>query len=271
MSLFSKIRGTLETIFQLGGPTGPNLKNNSGAVEARNSADSAFAVMRAASPVGDNDVANKTYVDTLAFRTVVAAQFNGNNALPSNTSTEQFYVVTTTGANATIGQLLWDDGSGSGTVTVLAAASRAIITAAAFSGGTITLAASSEYYWNGSAWALIGPQSATSGVVRMIRFAITNAASQSSATSIPANAFVREAWLEVTTPYSAGGTIAIGQTGTTNLLMGTGDNTPQTAGTYQLMQDTAWGASALAVLVTVGGSPAVGVGAVVVTYAVPDA
>jgi hypothetical protein len=271
MSLWSKIRGTLEALFQIGGPTGPQLKNNAGAVEARNSADTAYAVMRGGAPVGDNDLATKTYVDTLAFRTVVSAQFNGNNALPSNSSTEQFYVVTTTGPNATIGQLLWDDGSNAGTVTVLAAASRAIITNAAFSGGTITLAATSEYYWTGAAWALIGPQTATSGVVRTIRFAITNAASQSSASQIPANAFVREAWLEVTTPYSAGGTIAIGQTGTASLLMATGDNVPQTAGTYQLMQDTAWGASALAVLVTVGGSPAAGAGVVLVSYVVPDA
>jgi hypothetical protein len=55
MSLFSKIRGTIETLFQLG-LGGPQLKNNSGVVEVRNSTDAAFAIARAASPVGTNDL-----------------------------------------------------------------------------------------------------------------------------------------------------------------------------------------------------------------------
>jgi hypothetical protein len=45
MSVYSKLRGTIETLFQLG-LGGPNLKNNGGAVEARNAADGAFAIVR---------------------------------------------------------------------------------------------------------------------------------------------------------------------------------------------------------------------------------
>lgn len=70
MSLWSKIRGTIETIFQIG-LGGPQLKNNSGAIEARNAGDSAFAVVRGAAPVGDNDLVTKTYADTLATRSIV--------------------------------------------------------------------------------------------------------------------------------------------------------------------------------------------------------
>lgn len=54
MSFFSKLRGTMESLFQLG-KGGPNLKNNGGAIEHRNNADNAFAISRGASPVGNDD------------------------------------------------------------------------------------------------------------------------------------------------------------------------------------------------------------------------
>jgi len=273
MSLLSKIRGTIETIFQIG-LAGPQVKNNAGAVELRNSADTGFAIARAASPVGANDLATKQYVDTLFSRTVVALQFNGGSALPSNSATEQFYVVTTSGANATIGQLLWDDGSGSGTVVVLAAKAQMIITAAAFSGGTVTLAADSAYIWDTTSTQWVNAAGATplSAPRRVVKFALTNAASQSSASTIPANAIVYAVRVRVTTPYSAGATLSVGQTGSTSLLMATTDNLATVANTYALDDiDVSWGASALAVLVTVGGTPAAGAGFCVVEYGVPDA
>lgn len=57
MSLWSKIRGTAETIFQLG-LGGPQIKNNAGALEGRNAADVAFAILRTADPVGLDDAVN---------------------------------------------------------------------------------------------------------------------------------------------------------------------------------------------------------------------
>jgi hypothetical protein len=270
MSLFSKIRGTIETIFQIG-LGGPQVKNNAGAIEARNAGDSAFAVARAATPVGDNDLTTKAYVDKMASKPIPAAlQFNGNSALPSNSATEQWYVVTTSGANATIGQLLWDDGSNVGTVAVIPAANgNTIVTEAAFSGGTITLAANQMYVWTGTVWLDIAPSVA--GATYMIRLPITNAASQSSATQIPANAIIYDARLDVTTPYSGGATISLGITGTVALFMGTTDNQATVAGLYQVMQDTSVGGAAAALLVTVAGAPAAGVGAAIVLYSVPNA
>ena len=60
--MFSKIRGTVETLFQLG-LGGPQLKNNTGVFEARNSADAAFVIVRGDTPVGVNDLTTKQYVD----------------------------------------------------------------------------------------------------------------------------------------------------------------------------------------------------------------
>lgn len=55
MSLWEKLRGTLETIFQIG-LSGPQLKNNAGAIEVRNSTDTGFAIARGATAVSGNDL-----------------------------------------------------------------------------------------------------------------------------------------------------------------------------------------------------------------------
>lgn len=271
MSLFSKFRGTIETIFQIG-LGGPNIKNNAGVIEARNAGDSAFAVVRGATPVGDNDLVNKQYADTLASRSVVTAQFDGSTAIPANTGVERFLVVSTSGVNANIGDLLWDDGTAVGNMVKLVAVARSIITTVALSGGTISFSADSQYFWDtgSTSWINIGGTS-LSGSLRSIQYAVTNAASQDSASKVPANAFVRSCLFEVTTPYSGGATVSIGQAGSLALLQATTDNLATVVNQYEVQQRTAWGASALAIRTTVAGAPAAGAGVVNVTYELPDA
>lgn len=63
MSFYSKLRGTFESIFQIG-KGGPNVKNNSGVIEFRNAADNAFALARALDPVGNNDLVTLGYFNT---------------------------------------------------------------------------------------------------------------------------------------------------------------------------------------------------------------
>lgn len=268
MSLFQKLAGVMG-FFQVGGPAGSGLNNNAGVLESKNAANSALVVHRAATPVGDNDLTTKQYVDTIFKPIPVSLQFNGNNPLPANTGTEQYYVTSTTGPNAAIGTVIWDDGTATGTAVVLPAKSgNEIVTTVALTGGTVTFATNQNYVWSGSAWTNISPN--ISGATLMIRFAITNAASQSSATSIPANAVVCSVLVNIVTPYSAGATIAVGQTGTTTLLQATADNLATVANQYLSELDQAWGASALPVLVTVAGAPAVGAGFVTVLYSIPN-
>lgn len=104
------------------------------------------------------------------------------------------------------------------------------------------------------------------GGVQQIRFAITNAAAQNSATSIPAGSIVIDAEIDVVTPYSGGATITIGSAASPALLQATTDNTPGVAGLYGAHQDTAWGGVTGTVLVTVGGAPAAGAGFCIVRY-----
>jgi hypothetical protein len=274
-SVFDRIRGTSELLFQLG-LGGPQWSNNSGILQARNAANSSFAIVRGAMPVGDNDLVTKAYADQLAARYVVTDQFDGNNSLPANTSTEHFIVVTTTGANASIGQLLWDNGSSSGTASVIGAAAGAmIVTTQALAGGTVTFLADSLYVWDASsgAWVNAGG-SAASGAIRTIRFAINNAASQASTQLIPASAIVLEAYVDVQVAYSALSTISVGQTGTTNLLLD-GVSTPievlsTATAIYGKRMNQDWGGTARAVLVTIAGAPSVGSGYAIVKYTQPN-
>lgn len=272
MSLYTKIRGTIESIFQIG-LAGPNLKNNSGVIEARNAADSGFAIVRGASPVGNDDLVTKAYADTLNKPFVVADQFDGNDPLPSNTGTEQFFIVSTTGGTASIGDLIWDDGSGVGTAVVLPAQSgRSVFTAAAFTGGTVTFAATVYYAWDGSVWIQESNLADFSGAVREIRFAINNTnGAQDSAALVPANAVIVAAELDIATPYSGGATITLGRAGSATLLQATTDNLATVANRYSLDLDTAWGGSALAVRATIAGAPAAGAGFAIVRFTVPNA
>ena len=270
MSLFSKLSGTIATFFQHGGPAGPGWNVNTGTFEAKNAANNAFVTVSGGFPTVGDHLTTKNYVDQTANKTIpVSQQFNGNNTLPLNSLTEKWYVVTTTGANATIGELIWDNGTGTGTTTVIGEVTgTTILTLAAFIGGTITFASNALCVWTGSVWSSVIPS--VSGAKYEIIMSITNLPSQSSVTAIPANSYITNVRLVVVTPYSAGATISIGQTGTVALLMATTDNVATVADEYWNPQLTAWGGTNYSVLVTVGGSPANGAGYALVDYTVPN-
>ncbi len=271
MGVFSKLAGVVGNLFQLGGPSGPAIKNNSGVIEARNAGDTTYVVVRGAAPVGDNDFTTKTYVDTIARPFIVTAQANAVSALIANSGVEHYIVVSAAGTGAAAayvaGTVLWDDGSGSGNVQILGPTTgQPIFVTTSLVGGTFTFSANQEYIWTGATWQNVAPS--VSGATYTIDFAIGTAASQSSVSQIPANAIILSSDVTITTPYSVGTTIKVGQTGTTNLLQDTTDSFPTVAGTYEASQRTSWGGSPLAVLVTIAGAPSVGAGFVTVLYSV---
>jgi hypothetical protein len=76
MGIFQKLTGIIGSTFQIGGTSGPILKNNSGAVEAKNAADNAFVPVNAGTPTawGNNAVVTATMLQQ-AF--IVGAEFDG--------------------------------------------------------------------------------------------------------------------------------------------------------------------------------------------------
>lgn len=272
MANFSeKVYAFIGSIFRFGlGVTSVALKNNSGVVEFKNYDDSDYVIVRVKAPVADNDAVTKYYADSLEKPLIVKRQADCSAALPANTGVRGWVVVTTAGTGAAVGDVLYDDGTGVGNMTIVAAIEgRTIAVTDALSGGTVTFFADTVYVWDddGTQWIMIGGPG--TGANKVVRYVLDNTAAQDSVWLIPANCRILRAHIEITTPYSAGGTISLGQVGSVALLMATTDLDAQTTGIYEVPQDTSWGGSDLVVRTTVSGAPAAGAGVAVVEYAYP--
>jgi len=274
MTILKNLAGVMGSFFHIGlGATQVRLKNNAGVIEARDKDDAAYVILRALSPVGDNDLVTKYYADSLEKPLIVKRQADCSAALPSNTATRGWVVVSTAGTGAAIGDVLYDDGTSSGDMAIVAAIEcRTIAVSDALSGGTVSFDTDSIYTWDedGSTWVKIGDIGSVTGPVRVVRYALDNSASQDSTFTIPANARILDCQLEITTAYSAGATISIGYEGALTAIQATTDNSPQDEATYSKEQDTAWDISAKVVRTTDSGSPAAGVGVVVVKFTNPN-
>lgn len=78
---WEKLRGTLRTVFQIG-IGGPNLKNNSGVVEVKNAADSAYADLRARQIVLSDADTNKITLLAPAITTDYSLEFPVDDGSP---------------------------------------------------------------------------------------------------------------------------------------------------------------------------------------------
>lgn len=82
MGFFSKLRGTMESLFRIG-KDGPQLKNTSGTLmSVRNNTDSALANMEGADPTADQHFLTRLY-------------FDNNNAAATGNITKEFATITT--------------------------------------------------------------------------------------------------------------------------------------------------------------------------------
>lgn len=273
----SFIRRVVGSILQLDAKgAGPQWKNESGASAFRNSTDTAYAVVRGATPVADNDLVTKQYAATMLLvqTYVVTAQFDGANPLPANTGSAHYLVVTTTGVNAAIGDLLWDDGSGADTVTLMTAAEgRLIFTSAAFSGGTVALDANTIYAWDAgtSSWLEEASGKGVSGALRTIEVPYSSAAATfDSVHSIPANAIIYKAMADQQVVMDNAAGVAIGIPTNAALFQGTTDNVTSEVALSIKEQRTSVGVAAAKVRVTITNAPTVGSGVAVVFYSLPN-
>ncbi len=265
MSLFTRLAGVINSFFQIGGPGGVGWADvGATAIEAKDPTNTFDVNVRGADPVVPNDLVTKAYDDT-AFKPIqVSSQWDGSVALPANTAAEHFYVVTTTGAFASIGQLLWDNGTGVGTVAVIPAPTGgAIIPTANLTGGAISFTAFGMYVWNGAAWQLIAVS--TAGATQVILFQI-GFVTASSVTSIPTGSTILRATLLVTTAYSPGATVQIGTAANPALYQGAADNDPQVLNTYDASQLTSLVGVTAPVQATVTAGAVAGAATVMVEY-----
>ena len=274
MGIFQKLSGIIGSTFQIGGTSGPILKNNSGAVEAKNAADSAFVPVNAGTPTawGDNAVVTATMLQK-AF--IVGAEFDGASP-PPNSVTVQYLLCTTTGGAYTAGDLAFDNGTNTGTVSRIAATNGMVVSVTTvLNTGVLPVDPGAQVWFSGSFTPLL---TGYSGIAKSILVDFTDAdfpGTKSSTATIPANATILNTRVQVLTggAFSAG-TVSVGHSSTAALLHATTDNDLTTSGLYIVEGTTTiaeWGASALAVHLTFAGSPGAGAaGRAIVTYATPD-
>lgn len=118
-----------------------------------------------------------------------------------------------------------------------------------------------DFGWRGGGGGGGGP-----GEPLVIRYNITTS-SASSVTVIPAGAVPLYTLVQITTAYTAGTTMKIGETaGTLDLLMATTDIDPTILGTYEVTNiNVNWGAAATA-RATITGAPVAGAATVEIWY-----
>lgn len=98
----------------------------------------------------------------------------------------------------------------------------------------------------------------------------TTAATAASASSVTTGARATRVYVEIgATPYSGGGTIAVGQTGSVSSLVAAGVFDATVANGFYIA-DVDVALSNLPILVTIGGAPAAGSCVVMVQWAVPQ-
>lgn len=239
-NVFKKIRGIVGNLFQFGNGDGPNLKNNSNIIEARNAADDAFVLTRGALIPSSGETVNDL-VALLDLRGRVADiefSFDGASAPAPGTNTGKFGFCHTTGGGHTANDVVYDDGASLFKIpftVVKHLTTRTAIT------GTTSLNANGVYCYQGGTWTLKGDGAPSNvGLVRAIEveYDYTDG-NVDSTTTVPDGTRVIRCRNVVETAFDdAGATVAVSVNGSTpEAIMATGDSNLDNAAEYHV-EDT---------------------------------
>jgi hypothetical protein len=191
--------GTLKTYFEIGKATIVRLVNNSGVLEIRDTAGTAYLKLRALRIQSSNSIDDvPTLLDTMDK--VIQFSFDGASAPAAGTNTGKYGFCHTTGGSHTAAQVVYDDGAS--LILIPVNSCKTIFTTDAVS-GTVSLNADGVYGWEGSAYVLKGDGAATdTGLVKCISVAGTHASGAVNSTaSIPVGATVTKVVAIVTEAF----------------------------------------------------------------------
>lgn len=225
------IAGTVEL-----GKGGAKLKNSSGAVEARDTTDMSYAVVRGADPVGLDD-----FVTLRAFRTQggspVTGQINGG-APPAAGTPGRFYVCTTTGGGYTVKYLYFDNGIS--WIEFIPAAGKVINVTVDLTGGALEFDGDHAYMWDaeGATWVDIGPSMAPTSknvLQRTVDIAYTDSGVINVGAEVSANGRVSGIWINVTQTFNGTTpTLTVGDGGDADRFVTTDEVNLKATGVYKL-------------------------------------
>jgi len=258
---------------------GPILRNASGVIEARNAADSAYAIVRGATAVGNSDLAPKAYVDT-AIDTDITAALKDTTFQDSTdptkeatldlsgitTATERTIVVPDTDITLCDAvDPVFNDGVDQTKQAnlVLSGITTGNNRALTIPDKDITIAGTADITTAVAAALLSNVE------VRTVQLAYTDTGDNNIAAAVPDGAICAVVLVQVTTTFD--GTtpvLKVGDSGDDDRFMLTTDSDLGTAGLYQKATIyTFSGATQLVANLTIGGSPSQGACDIVVLFA----
>lgn len=226
------------------GKGGAKMQNVAGVLESRNNANDAFAVFRAATPVNDNDVATKAWVEK-RYGVAVTGQIDGG-APPAAGTPGRIYICTTAGGAYTLNYLYRDNGAS--WEEIIPYEGQVIGVTDALSGGTVEFLADHSYIWDldNTEWDDIGQSSSTDAKKveqRTVDIAHTDGAVNVGAV-VPAGAKVLRARVNVTQVFDgATPTVKIGDAVDDDRLMLEAENDLEATGLYVVDVQYTYGAS----------------------------
>jgi len=226
---------------------GAKVKNSSGVIEARNNADSAYAVLRAADPVAANDVVTKQYLEAHAAISVIGNIYDSGGTTPAST---QFTGAGQEGkiaiCNQSVGSFTidylyrldtWDTDVATSTWTEIVPAEGNIISITdASSGGTDSYSADHLYMYDAdnTEWDDLGPAAAVTLVNKNLKADLADDTSSPLAIGTPTAAcVVTKVIVNVTEAFNGTApTLDIGISGDTDAYMDQEEIDLKTIGTY---------------------------------------
>lgn len=228
---WERLRGTLRTIFQIG-KGGPNIKNNSGTIAARNAADSAYAAVAA--------LLFQTYGNDFELNSGAAesgADWKFTLSRPSTGMTEDLRVIFPADAPSPGMALTVDD----------------------YTGGVITLA-----------WTTIA--SGTDKVITDTTSLAFGSSSPVTMFTLPANAVIHFVKVIVDTVFNGTApTLSVGISGTASKYLGTSDVDLKTTGIYEVDPGIVADASSEALIATYAAdSSSAGAARILISYSIPS-
>jgi hypothetical protein len=203
---------------------------------------------------------------------LISFSFTGASPPSPGDNTGKFGFAHTSGGSYTAGDVVYD--SGTALLKIPVSVCTMLTTGVAVS-GTVSLIDNGLYALEDGSWTLKGDGgSSSTGLQRVISVAWVGtggATSVSSTTAIPSGAIVTRVANKVTTGLDGSGTILVVVDGTADeTILATADSDSATVGEYENYEKhVITSGNEGVVKVTVGGTPTVGAGLVLVEYVVP--
>ena len=271
-SIFQNIKGIMGSLFQIGGPSGNQLKNQADGLAVRNSTDNAHQNLSVKQASGGSPSHAVNWQDFRDGSPLIQFSFDGASAPAAGSNAGAYGMCHTSGGSYSAGQVYYDNGTTLAPVKTYIGMS--ITTGSAIS-GTVSMNANGVYVAHSSAvpftWTLKGDGAPNlTGFARQIRLALDTSASKSSTTPIPAGSKVSSVSTEIETAYDNGATIQVIVDGAVSdlTIQSTTENDPSTTGVYisEPVAQTVDADSEGLVKVVITGGPSAGSGELVVNF-----